>query len=72
MKIVIDVKTCEDCPCCSVEEFELRDVFRYASQVQVCTEMEAEEGAETEYRSVEDENGEVTGVPNWCPHLLRE
>jgi hypothetical protein len=79
MKIVFDVKTCLDCPCCAEEVVQGRNLFGVGcmTSVQVCMEAEVEEpefrlGVELYHRSVEDEYGEVTEVPNWCPHLMKE
>ena len=78
MKIVFDIKSCLECPCCNDEEVQGNLLgFGCVTSVRVCAEAEAEEpefrlGVELNHRSVEDEYGHVTGVPDWCPHLMKE
>ena len=79
MKIVFDVKTCLECPCCAQEEVQGRNHMGVScmTSVNVCVDAEVEEpefrlGVELYHRSVEDEYEEVPGIPDWCPHLVKE
>ena len=79
-KIVFDVENCLECPCCEDQEAVYGIAFLSHISIKVCPECEGESThglygpkvlEQLSGRCVEDDEGHVTGVPDWCPRLLK-
>ena len=78
-RIVFDVESCLECPCREEQEAVCGHMFLSHILVNVCPECEGGPGygpyapevlEQLNGRCVEDDDGNVNGVPDWCPRLL--